>query len=84
MEVKRKQCESRISGKSGELVDVDVYNVWNAFKNGILEASDKVCGNREDRGIAVMHGCGVRRSRKQCDKKQHIKRCVKLIGGKQG
>ena len=48
MKVEGKQHENEISRKR-ELVDVDAPNLWNTFKNSVLQACDEVCGKKKGR-----------------------------------
>ena len=49
MEVEGKQHENRISERVKELVDVGAPNLWNTFKNRVLQACDAACGKKKSR-----------------------------------
>ena len=47
--VKENYMKTRFQGRVKELVDVDALNLWNTFKNSMLQACDEVCGKKKDR-----------------------------------
>ena len=47
MEIKGKQYESKISKRVKKLANVDTFNLWNAFKNGMKKACREVCEKKK-------------------------------------
>ena len=41
--------KTRFQERVKELVDVDALNLWNTFKNSMLQACDEVCGKKKGR-----------------------------------
>ena len=47
--------KTRFQERVRELVDVDVPNLWNTFKNSMLQACDEVCGKKVEKTMGI-HG----------------------------
>ena len=47
--MKENNLKTRFQERIKELVDVDAPNLWNTFRNSMLEACDEVCENRKGR-----------------------------------
>ena len=47
--LKENNIKTRFQKRVKELVDVDAPNLWNTFKNSMLQACDKVCGKKKGR-----------------------------------
>jgi len=49
-----KEVQEKFEKRVGELVDVEKTNLWESFRDGVLEACNEICGkkkvqkNRED------------------------------------
>ena len=41
--------KTKLQERVKELVDVDALNLWNTFKNNMLQACDEVCGKKKGR-----------------------------------
>ena len=41
--------KTRIQERVKELINVDAHNLWNTFKNSMLQACDEVCGKKKHR-----------------------------------
>ena len=41
--------KTRLQDRVNELVYVDAPNLWNTFKNRMIQACDEVCGKKKDR-----------------------------------
>ena len=44
--LKENNMKTKFQERARELVDVDVPNLWNTFKNSMLQACDEVCGKK--------------------------------------
>ena len=47
--MKENNRKTRFQEKVKELVDVDASNLWNTFKNSMLQACDEAYGKKKDR-----------------------------------
>ena len=47
--MKENNIKARFQASVKELVDVDVPNPWNNFRNIMLQACDEVCGKKKGR-----------------------------------
>ena len=47
--LKENNMKTRFQERVMELVDVDAPNLWNTFKNSMLQACDEVCGKKKGR-----------------------------------
>ena len=47
--LKENKMKTRFQERVRELVDGDAANLWNTFKNSMLQACDEVCGKKKDR-----------------------------------
>ena len=45
--LKENNTKTRFQERVKELFDVDAPNLWNTFKNSILQACDEVCGKKK-------------------------------------
>ena len=43
MELKDIEVRSNFEQKVGELIDIEILNLWKSFQNSILPACDEVC-----------------------------------------
>ena len=59
--LKDNNMKTRIQERVKELVDVDVPNLSNTFKNNMLQACDEVCGKKKGRKTMVIHGDEMKR-----------------------
>ena len=48
-EWKENNMKTKFQERVRELVDVDAPNLWNTFKNSMLQACDEVCGKKKGR-----------------------------------
>ena len=53
--------KTRFQERVKELVDVDTSNIWNTFKNSMLQACDEVCGKKIGRKTIEIHGGEMKR-----------------------
>ena len=42
------------------MVDVDAANLWNTFKNSMLQACDEICGKKKGRKTMEIRGDGIK------------------------
>ena len=47
--LKENNMKTKFQERVKELVDVDAPNLWNTFKNSMLQACDEVCGKKKGR-----------------------------------
>ena len=47
--LKENNIKARFQERVKELINVNAPNLWNIFKNGMLQACDEVCGKKKDR-----------------------------------
>ena len=47
--LKENNIKTKFQEKVKKLVDVDAPNLWNTFKNSMLQACDEVCGKKKGR-----------------------------------
>ena len=47
--LKENNIKTKFQERVKELVDVDARNLWNTFKNGMLQACDEVFGRKKGR-----------------------------------
>ena len=47
--LKENNMKTKFQERIRELVDVDAPNLWNTFKNSMLQACDEVCGKKKGR-----------------------------------
>ena len=59
--LKEKNMKPRFQKRVKELINVDATNVWNTFKNGILQAFDEVCRKKKGRKNQRIRGGGMKR-----------------------
>ena len=57
--LKENNMKTRFPERVKEVVDVDIPNLWNTFKNSMLQACDEVCGKIEK--IMGIHGGRMKR-----------------------
>lgn len=48
-ELKKDKRQANFEGRVEELVNFGAPDLWNCFKEGVLKASDDVCGKKKDR-----------------------------------
>ena len=58
---KKTNMKTRFQKRVRELVDVDAPNLWNTFKNSMLQACDEVCGKKKVGKTMGIHGGGTKR-----------------------
>ena len=47
--LKENNMKTRFQERGKKLVDANAPNLWNTFKNGMLQACDEVCGKKKGR-----------------------------------
>ena len=47
--LKENNRKTRFQERVQELVNVDAPNLWNTFKNSMLQACDEICGKKKGR-----------------------------------
>ena len=60
--LKENNMKTKFQERVRELVDVDAPNLWNSFKNSMLQACDEVCGKKKGvRKTMGVQGGGMKR-----------------------
>ena len=52
--LKENNMKTKFQEKVREMVDVDAPNLWNTFKNSMLQACDEVCGKKVEKPWGYM------------------------------
>ena len=60
-ELKENNMKTKFQERVKELVDVDAPNLWNTFKNSMLQACDEVLERRKVEKTMGIHGGGMKR-----------------------
>ena len=48
--LKEKEIKEKFEERIVELLDTDSMNLWESYKNGVLQACDELCGKTYKRG----------------------------------
>ena len=47
--LKEREMQEKFERRVEELVDVETANLWESFRDGVLKASDELCGKKKVR-----------------------------------
>ena len=59
--LKENNIKTKFQERFEVYVDADAPNLWNTFKNSMLQACDKVLGKKKGKKIMGIHGGGMKR-----------------------